>query len=196
MTDPKPVALLVVCAAPPAAKVDELAELLRRDGWDVYPVLTEAATTWVDPAALETAAGHAIRTRPRGPQETKSLPQADAVIVAPATFNTINLWAAGVNNTAALGVLNEALGARIPIIASPYAKAVLATHPAFDRNLQLLTSAGVHLTATDALRPAAPNGPFQWARVLDLLAGVAVGGRAATHPVEPRSDFDEPRQVP
>jgi len=174
MTGATPTAVLVVCAAPPAAKVAELAELLRNDGWDVYPVLTEAATAWVDTVALETATGHSVKSEPRGPQEPKSLPRADAIIVAPATFNTINQWAAGINNTAALGVLNEALGAGTPVIASPYAKAVLAAHPAFSRSVELLTGAGVRFTATDALRPVSPDGPFQWGGVLDLLTDVAL----------------------
>lgn len=172
MTNPSPTAVLVICAAPPAAKIVQLIELLQRDRWDVYPVLTESAAAWVDIASLEAASGHAIRIRPRSPTEERSLPPADAVIVAPATFNTINLWAAGVNNSAVLGVLNEALGARAPIIVSPYAKAALAAHPAFGRNLQLLADAGARLTVTDALRPTTPDGPFQWACILDLLATV------------------------
>ncbi|WP_425566034.1 hypothetical protein [Polymorphospora rubra] len=36
--------------------------------------------------------------------------------VVPATFNTINQSCAGVNDTFALNVLNEALGSRLPII--------------------------------------------------------------------------------
>lgn len=169
MNNSKPVLLLVVCAAPPAAKVAELARLLCDDGWDVYPVLTEAATAWVDLASLETATGHSVKSEPRGPHEPKSLPRADGIIVAPATFNTINQWAAGINNTAALGILNEALGTGTPLVASPYAKAVLAAHPAFKRNLELLTSAGVRFTPVDALRPESPDGPFLWANLLNPL---------------------------
>jgi hypothetical protein len=32
------------------------------------------------------------------------------VVVAPATFNTINKWALGIIDTLVLGILNEALG--------------------------------------------------------------------------------------
>jgi phosphopantothenoylcysteine synthetase/decarboxylase len=82
------------------------------------------------------------------------LPVADALVVAPATFNTINKWAAGMSDTFALGILNEALGLILPIVASPYAKPALAAHPAFARSLATLSEAGVHLTATEVLRPA------------------------------------------
>jgi Flavoprotein len=34
----------------------------------------------------------------------------DAIIVAPATFNTINKWAVGISDTLALGLLTEAIG--------------------------------------------------------------------------------------
>lgn len=189
MIKSKPVLLLVVCAAPPAAKVTELARLLCDDGWDVYPVLTEAAMAWVDLASLETATGHSVKSEPRGPHEPKSLPRADGIIVAPATFNTINQWAAGINNTAALGILNEALGSDTPVVASPYAKAVLTAHPAFNRNLELLTSAGVRFTPVDALRPDTQDGPFLWAGLLNLLKRHLKGSHAAT----PSEDMrDEP----
>ncbi|MFF0577061.1 flavoprotein [Streptosporangium saharense] len=169
MSEAPPVVLLVVCAAPPAAKIAELAERLRDDDWEVYPVLTEAATAWVDLESLERATGHPVKSERRGPREQKSPVRANAVVVAPATFNTINQWAVGINDTAALGILNEALGAGTPVIASPYAKSSLAAHPAFRHNLELLASAGVRFTATDALRPVTPDGPFRWESVCDIL---------------------------
>jgi phosphopantothenoylcysteine decarboxylase len=197
MTGATPIVLLAVCAAPPAAKVAELAELLRNDGWDVYPVLTDAATAWVDTASLEIATGHLIRSERRGPEEPKSLPRADAIVVAPATFNTINQWAAGINDTAALGILNEALGAGIPIVASPYAKSVLTAHPVFRHNLDLLAAAGVLFTETDALRPVAPNGSFNWRCVLDLLADFGLAAMApAAHVLNPPNELHISAEVP
>jgi phosphopantothenoylcysteine decarboxylase len=172
MNDRKRVLLLVACAAPPTAKIDEFVEQLIGDGWDVHVVLTEAATAWTDIPALETATGHAIRTEARTPDEPTSSPEADVIVVAPATFNTINQWAAGINNTAALGILNGALGAGTPVLASPYAKTTLAAHPAFIRSLKLLSEAGVHFTPTDALRPKTPDGPFAWDALLHLLRNI------------------------
>jgi phosphopantothenoylcysteine decarboxylase len=90
-------------------------------------------------------------------------------VVAPATFNTINKWATGINDTLALGILNESLGAGIPIVASVYAKAVLTARPAFDARLRLLREAGVRFTDTEAPRPAHPDEPFCWSSVVDLL---------------------------
>lgn len=175
MTTPqKPVLVLVVCAAPPASDIGQLADQLMQRGWEVHIVATEAAVEWIDVEHLEALTSKPVRTRLRGLQEPKA-PEAATVVVAPATFNTINLWAAGINNTAALGVLNGALGAGTPIVASPYAKRTLASHPAFDRSLRTLAEAGVRLTATDALRPASDTEPFAWACVLDQLNDLSLG---------------------
>ena len=57
------------------------------------------------------------------------LPSADAMIVVPATFSTINKWAAGISDTLALGLINEAIGMSIPIVAVPHVNAPLARHP-------------------------------------------------------------------
>jgi phosphopantothenoylcysteine synthetase/decarboxylase len=40
-------------------------------------------------------------------------------VVAPATFNTINRWVAGITNTVAVGTLCEFLGLDGPIVAVP-----------------------------------------------------------------------------
>ncbi|BCJ70950.1 hypothetical protein CS0771_04940 [Catellatospora sp. IY07-71] len=91
------------------------------------------------------------------------------VIVAPASFNTINKWVSGINDNAALGVLNSALGGRVPIVVSPYAKATLAAHPAFERHLSELAAWGVTLTECNALRPAQADDAYRWRGLLDLL---------------------------
>ena len=60
-----------------------------------------------------------------------SCPAADAVVVAPATFNTVNKWAAGITDTFAAGLLCELTGLGVPIVAVPLVKDALARHVAF-----------------------------------------------------------------
>lgn len=172
----RPVLILVVCAAPPAEDIDQLATQITQRGWDVYAVVTTAAAAWIDEAKLAAATGNPVRTRTRLPTEPKLTPKADFIVVTPATFNTINQWAAGINNAPALGVLNEALGAGIPIVAAPYAKQPLAAHPAFARSLRFLADAGVQLLDPDALRPDASGAPYKWDCVLDQLPEAAALG--------------------
>lgn len=176
MTTPLPaslgVLLLVVSAAPPARQITELIPLLREQGWDVHVVATPMAATWIDVERVAAATGNAVHHDVRAADQTRTLPRADAVAVVPTTFNTINKWAAGINDTLALGILNEALGGNVPVLASPYAKPALANHPVFMRNLEFLRAAGVLLTVTEALRPESDDEPFRWRVVVDQLAAL------------------------
>lgn len=160
---------LVVCAAPPARAIGELVALTQRRGWTVCVIATPQASTWVDADALTSQTGYPVRSIYKDPDDPDVLPRADAVAVVPATFNTINKWAAGISDTFALGILNEALGLGLPIVVVPYAKPPLAAHPAFGRSLAFLRENGATLTATEAIRPNVPDGPFLWDAVLDAL---------------------------
>ncbi len=162
---------LVVCAAPPARRIGELVELTQRLGWTVCIIATPQAAEWVDVDGLAHQTGYPVRSTYKHPDDPDVLPPADAIAVAPATFNTINKWAAGISDTFALGILNEALGLGLPIVVSPYAKPPLAAHAAFARSLQFLRDSGVTLTATEAIRPDRPDEPFRWSAVTHALPG-------------------------
>jgi len=60
-------------------------------------------------------------------------------------LNTINKWAAGISDTLALGLLNEAVGLALPVIAVPFPNRALARHPAFVRSMAQLREWGVRL---------------------------------------------------
>ncbi|MEU7819870.1 flavoprotein [Catellatospora sp. NPDC049133] len=160
---------LVVCAAPPATAVAELVGLLLADDWTVQVVPTATAADWLDLPALEALTGNPIADRFRKPDERHRAGPPDLVIVAPASFNTINKWVAGINDNVALGLLNTTFGLRVPTIVSPYAKAALAAHPGFRRNLALLAEWGALVTERDALRPEHPDQPYRWNAIMNLL---------------------------
>ncbi|MCM3883523.1 flavoprotein [Frankia sp. R82] len=159
---------LVVCAAPPASQITALVRAAHDADWSVCVVPTLPAASWLDVRALEELTGHPVRTRPRQPDEPR-LPQADAVAVVPATFNTINKCAAGINDSPALGVVNEAIGLELPVVVAPYVKASLAAHPAFGRALCDLAAFGFTVLATNAIQPAEGQTDFTWQPVLDAL---------------------------
>jgi phosphopantothenoylcysteine decarboxylase len=143
---------LIVCAAPPAQRSSETVTLLQSKGWDVCVVTTPAAAAWVDTAELQRLTRHSVRCAFRGPGEPEFAPRGDAVLVAPATFNTINQAAGGVNDTLALGLTNEALGSpSIALALVPWVNEALAGHPAYRPNLSTLTAAGAHDSSPDAL---------------------------------------------
>jgi hypothetical protein len=163
----------VVCAAPPARQVHVLVELARGAGWDVCVVATPRAAQWIDRTALAQQTGYAVRSDYKHPGEPDVLPQPDAIVVAPATFNTINKWAAGICDTLALGLVCEAIGWGVPVVALPYLNAAQAAHPAFAESVQRLRQAGVRiLFGVDVLplhQPRQATGEFPWQLLVDAL---------------------------
>ncbi|SCE78289.1 Flavoprotein [Micromonospora coriariae] len=162
---------LVACAAPPVLRIGELIELLQEDGWIVCVTASPTAATWIDREALQRQTGYPVRVEWRMPGDPEPHPPATTVAVVPATFNVINKWAQGINDALVLGILNEALGAGIPVYAFPNVKAQLAKHPTYDRHLQLLREAGIIMTPLPA--------DVDWRMVADSLQAPAHGSSGA-----------------
>jgi hypothetical protein len=171
----QPVLYVIACAAPPAAGVGRLVTLAQRRGWDVCVLTTPSGRRFTDVAALERQTGHPVRSEYKNPGEPDVLPGPDAVIVAPATVNTVNKWAAGICDTLALGILVEAIGKRLPIVALPSSNRAHAAHPAFGENIIRLGSWGVSVLfgPDDQLPEPGAGGSdlamFPWSATLDAL---------------------------
>lgn len=159
---------LVVCAAPPTLVISELIDLVSADGWEVCVIPTPVAATWIDTDAVAERTGHPVRSYQRLPGEPSTLPVADAVALVPATFNTINKWAAGIADTFALGILSETLGHGLPIVACPHAMPALTSHPAFAHSVEVLRGCGVQFTERNALG-IDPKQPYRWTVIRDAL---------------------------
>ncbi|GER85831.1 hypothetical protein KTAU_44650 [Thermogemmatispora aurantia] len=144
---PRGVLYVITCASSSAPLVESLIIAAQQAGWDVCSILTPRARQFVDEAALQRLTGHPVRSEYKHPREPDLLPPAQALVVFPATFNTLNKWALGISDTLALGLLSEYTGKRAPIVAVPCFKTGggLDTNPAFPRSLRLLRRAGVCL---------------------------------------------------
>jgi phosphopantothenoylcysteine synthetase/decarboxylase len=136
---------VIVCAAPPAAQVQDLVKLAQAAGWEVAVTATPEALAFIDAPLLAAITGYPVRHRWREPDEPESVPEANAIVVAPASFNTINRWAAGITNTVAVGTLCEFLGLDGPIVAVPNVNPPLARHPTFRASLRQLREWGVRV---------------------------------------------------
>ena len=110
---------VIVCGAGPASEIGQLVKLAQEHGWTVQVVATPAALGFLDVPALEAQTGSPVRSQYRSPGEPRSRP-ADAIIVAPATYNTINKWAQGISDTYALGILAETTALGVPIVVLPF----------------------------------------------------------------------------
>ncbi|MDT3397175.1 flavoprotein [Streptomyces sp. B1866] len=173
----KPFLYVVVCAAGIAGDVGRLITAAQEADWDVGVVATPQGLGFIDAAAVEAQTGYPIRSAWRLPGDPRPLPPPDAIAVAPATFNTVNKWAAGISDTLALGVVCEAYGLGVPIAVLPYLNAAQAAHPAYGESLARLRGMGVLIGSYEPHPPKAGGGAdrFRWEEALDLLTPRVAG---------------------
>jgi phosphopantothenoylcysteine synthetase/decarboxylase len=174
-TAPSRTLCVIVCGAGPAAKVGKLVTLAQERGWTVQVVATPAAIPFIDTVELKALTGSPIRSKYLSPGEHRSL-KPDAVIVAPATYNTICKCALGVSDTYALGVLAEAIGLPVPVVMLPFVNTALAGRRPFERSVIQLRHEGVHVLLGPGECEPHPPGTgaghidgFPWHLALDAL---------------------------
>ncbi|MEU1406565.1 flavoprotein [Streptomyces sp. NPDC005728] len=174
MTPPaeKPFLYVVVCAAGIAADVGQLITTAQERGWEVGVIATPLAMGgFFDTAAVAAQTGRPLRSAWRSPADPRPFPPPDAVVVAPATFNTVNKWAAGLADTLAVGTLCEAVGLGVPVAVLPCVADALAAHPAYQDSLIRLRGMGVRFGEPYSGMPGEDGGRpgFPWESALDLL---------------------------
>lgn len=179
---------VIACGAPPTRDVGKLVGLGQAGGWDVCVLTTPSGLKFADVAALEKLTGHPVRSQYKEPGEPDVLPEPQAVIVAPATVNTINKWAAGICDTLALGILVEAIGKRLPLVAVPFTNRAHAAHPAFAENVAKLRSWGVTVLFGPEIYPLHDPGTgshylqmFPWPKALEAI-GPSTSGKPESSP--------------
>ncbi|WP_433463045.1 flavoprotein [Spirillospora sp. CA-128828] len=168
---------VITCGGRPAAELPPFVEGLRSDGWTVCVVSTPSGLKFLDAGRLAEITGHPVRSDYKRPEEPDVLPPADAFAVAPATFNTVNKWAHGTSDTLALGLLNEAVGLGLPIVAAPWPNSALARHPVFARSIAELRDWGVTVLLDTARLPTPdsggdPDGTFPWPALREHLTEI------------------------
>jgi len=189
----RPVLYVVASGAAPARELPALISALTGD-WDTCVITTPEGARFFDSSRVAELTGHPVRTSFKDPDAPDVLPPADAFAAAPATFNTINKWAAGISDTLALGLLNEAIGLGLPIVTVPWPNAALARHPAFGRSISTLRDCGVRVILDPEHLPDDDNpgqAAFPWGELRAELArmrsyfsrgaagGVSAGSKAA-----------------
>lgn len=175
---------VVVCGAGPATAIGTLITLAHDRGWTVQVIATPAALDFFDQAAVEKQTGRPVKSQYSNPGAPRS-PIPDAIVAAPATYNTINKWAQGISDTYALGVLAEVTGLDIPIVVLPFVNSALASRAPFRRSVESLRAEGVRvLLGPGGFEPHPPRtggcrtGTYPWHIALDEI-GRLVGLRTA-----------------
>lgn len=171
---------LIVCGAGPAARAHEFTEHTAARGWECHVIATDMGARFIDRERLETATGHRVITTHREPgTPRRDRPPADAVVIAPATANTICKLAAGITDTYALDVASECIGLSVPTVIAPFANTALTGRAPYQRAVQALAAEGVTILDVPSHRPhdgARHLDRFPWAQAFDAaLASVRSG---------------------
>lgn len=169
---------VLVCAAGPAGDVDRLIKAAHKRSWTVAVTATSEALDFLDIPALERLTGFEVRSSyvasDRHPRVVSAV---DALLVAPATFNTVNKLALGIADTYALSSVAELIGRGIPTVVVPFVNAALASRAPFRRSVEMLRLEGVRvvLGPEDDWQPhpagagAAQRDRFPWEYALRIM---------------------------
>jgi phosphopantothenoylcysteine synthetase/decarboxylase len=171
----QPVLYAITTGATPAQHVDQLVALAQRDGWDVCVICSPDGRPFIDADRLASITGHTVRSTYKDPAAPDELPPADGMIVAPATCNTLAKWAAGISDTLHLGLVVEAVGKHLPVVAVPFSNRAQISFPAVQAAMASLADWGVTVVRDEASVSFEPgNGAeaaaaFPWARAWNAL---------------------------
>ncbi|MFE9689509.1 flavoprotein [Micromonospora sp. NPDC005806] len=180
---------IVVCAAGPAADVTQLITTATQQLWTTAVTATPSALDFIDIQATERLTGHPVRSTYRSfPGTRRSLPAADALIIAPATYNSINKIALGIADNYAMTTVAELIGRQVPTVVVPFVNAALASRAPFQRAVANLRDERVRvfLGTDDGWEPHPPGSgdsrqkAFPWAAAFEeatRLAGDVPAGR-------------------
>ena len=127
-----------------AIKAPEIARELIRRGADVWAAMTKSACEIIHPFAMEWATGNAVVHEVTGRIEYLELAEdADLILVAPATANTIGKMVCGLADDCVSLTVCPALGLKIPIVVAPAMHESMFRSPVLTKNLDALRFMGV-----------------------------------------------------
>ncbi|MXV44445.1 bifunctional phosphopantothenoylcysteine decarboxylase/phosphopantothenate--cysteine ligase CoaBC [Saccharibacter sp. 17.LH.SD] len=144
--------LLIVSGGIAAYRALDVARLLRQQGMDVTPVMTEAAKEFITPLSLEVLCAELVHETLFEPAQESTIGHialaraADLVLVCPATAHIMARMAQGLADDLATTLL---LATTAPILLAPAMNWRMWEHPATQQNLALLRQRGVHLVGPD-----------------------------------------------
>lgn len=151
----------IVTGAPVARDVGVLVDFAHAAGWDVCVVASPNGLRFIDAADLSAKTGHLVRSQYKDPDAADVLPPADGMIVAPITSNSLAKWAAGISDTLPLGLLVEAVGHGLPVVAVPFINRALFNFPPIGHAAQQLSEWGVTVLTEDPPHEPRTGGAYR-----------------------------------
>jgi phosphopantothenoylcysteine decarboxylase/phosphopantothenate--cysteine ligase len=194
--------VLGVTGSVASVEVPQLARELIRHGADVTAVMTPAAGKLIRADLLEWATGNPVVRELTGKTEHvrllgESPEQADLLLVAPCTANTISKIALGIDDTPVTTFASMAIGNGVPVLVCPAAHEPMYRNGAVLENIKRLKEMGVEI-----LEPRIEEGKAKIAdrqtivlAVLRLLARKDLEGRSFLVSGGPSAEFIDPVRV-
>lgn len=140
--------ILGICGSIAAYKMAVLTRLLKKAGAEVKVIMTPGARDFITPLTLSTLSGNGVLsdfkvdTTGKWNNHVELGLWADALVIAPATANTLAKMALGLCDNLLLAVY---LSARCPVFFAPAMDLDMLRHPATRRNMDVLTGYGNRL---------------------------------------------------
>lgn len=164
-------------------KSAELTRLLRREGAEVYCVMTRNSRRFVQPLLFEALSQNRVALdegEVAHPFDHIRLSEkARIFVVAPATANLLGKLASGIADDLLTTMLTYVLGRRAPILLAPAMNANMYKSPAVQENLRRLKKWGIHLVGPASGELACGDeGPGRMSEpeeILDRIKGLVHG---------------------
>lgn len=162
--------LLGISGGIAAYKSCELVRLLRRQGHEVTVAMSRSATAFVSPLTFQALSGRPVVTDGEsggdGMAHIHLTRDADVMLIAPATMNTLAKIAAGVADNL---LSNLAAARKCPLAVAPAMNVEMWRNPATRRNLAVLAGDGVVVLPTGCGEQACgETGPGRMAEAAEL----------------------------
>ncbi len=176
--------LLGISGGIAAYKSPDLVRRLRENGYEVRVVMTEAATAFIGPLALQAVSGEAVRTQLFDETAEAAMGHielarwADVVLVAPATANTLAKLACGLADDL---LTTLCLATRAPLVVAPAMNREMWANDATTANMRTLRARGVVVLGPDSGAQAC--GEVGEGRMLEPSAIAQELGRVFVAPV-------------
>lgn len=142
-----PRVVLGVTGSIAAYKAAELVRMMMRRGWDVWVMMTDAATHYVGPLTFHALTGHPVAAG-RCEQVSSeayqhlALANSDVIVIAPCTANVLAKLAHGLADDV---VTATCLATRAPLVVAPAMNAGMWENPATQANVSVLKARGVEV---------------------------------------------------
>ena len=154
--------VLCVTGSIAATETIKLAREFRRQGHSVKAFMTKEATKIIHPNALEFATGQEVVLELTGKIEHVKYSQADLILVAPATANTISKFAYKISDNPVNTLLITAYGHNTPIVFVPSMHDSM--YDAVSENVEKLKSDGIKF-----VNPRIDEGKAKFPAIEDIV---------------------------